>query len=489
MYRKDWIDKWAVYSPDKVALKEYETGLEITYKELNERANFLADWLINSKGFQKGDRLMVLAEHCIEYVALFVCSQKTGIILVPVNYRLAPAEVDYLIKDSEPKFVLVEKKFEKLIEGTSHSMNHQWLEDLPKGTLSEFISTELEEDDAVFILYTSGSTGFPKGAIYTHKMLLWNSLNTSQSLELSPSDHTINCMPPFHTGGWNVLVTPMLHRGASVGLLKKFDADLILNLLDEEQCNVFMGVPTMLKMMADSPNFQTSSLESVRYFIIGGEALPLNVINTWHKKGVMMRQGYGLTEVGPNITSLHQKHAERKIGSIGITNFYVDHAILDDDGNTVPTGEIGEFCLRGPMVTPGYWRNEEATKKSIVNGYFHTGDLVRQDEEGFIYVVDRKKSMFISGGENVYPAEVERVLREHPDIDEAAVVGVGDQKWGEVGKAYLSIKAGVDCSEVDVLSHCVSKLAKFKVPKYFEFMDEIPKNGSGKIDRKKLSSL
>lgn len=493
MYRTDWIDKWAQYSPEKIAISEYESDRTITYGNLNLQANALSEHFTRNLGFEIGDRLMVLAEHCIEYVVLFSMAQKTGITLVPVNYRLAAAEMDYMIRDGAPKWLIAERKFEDKIQDLGESVPVIWLDELQDIIMNHpdnsFEAVEIEEDHPVFILYTSGSTGFPKGAIYSHKMLLWNSLNTTQSLELTPSDQTINCMPPFHTGGWNVLLTPMLHRGASVGLLKKFDAEKVMQLIDQEGSNLFMGVPTMLKMMSESPYFERATFKSIRYFIVGGEALPLGVIRSWHEKGVKIRQGYGLTEVGPNITSLHQNDAERKIGSIGITNFYVQHQILDDDGKPVKTGEIGEFCLKGPMVTPGYWRNPEATAKSIVDGFFRTGDLVRQDDQGFIYVVDRKKSMFISGGENVYPAEVERVIGSHKSVDEVAVVGVPDERWGEVGKAYITMRTGVAFDEEALREYCLAKLAKFKVPKFFECISEMPKNGSGKIDRKTLTAL
>lgn len=489
MYHKDWIGRWAVYRPNKIAIRECETGRFVTYSDLNQRANYLAEYFTETLGFQKGDRLMVLAEHSIEYVALFACAQKTGIILVPVNYRLAPPEIDFQIQDAEPKLLLVEAKFEHLAAELEADVTRTSLVELPEGTLEMFHAKEILEDDPVFILYTSGSTGFPKGAIYSHKMLLWNSLNTSQSLELTSGDYTINCMPPFHTGGWNVLLTPMLHRGGSVGLMKKFDADSLLELIDQDKVTLFMGVPTMLKMMSESQRFASSNFSSLRYIIVGGEALPLQVINTWHHKGVMIRQGYGLTEVGPNITSLHQSDAARKLGSIGVPNFYVEYAILDEQQNQVQPGDIGEFCLKGPMVTPGYWQNEDATKQALIDDFFHTGDLVREDEEGFLYIVDRKKCMFISGGENVYPAEVERVLRSHPAINEAAVVGVTDSKWGEVGKAFVSMKNGSPIIKDDLIDHCQQHLAKYKVPRYFEQLIEIPKNSSGKIDRKKLSEL
>lgn len=490
MYRTDWISKWAEYAPERIAIREYGSNRSLTYRQMNLQANFLARYFTEVKGLGKGDRVMVLAEHCLEYVVLFSVMQKTGLIMVPVNFRLATSEIEYVFGNCQPSLFIVEDKFSDKVVGFPDQMDLAEITTMLSGVEeAHFESLELEEDHPVFIMYTSGSTGFPKGARYTHKMLLWNSLNTTQSLEITQTDHTINCMPPFHTGGWNVLLTPMLHRGASVGLMKRFDADELLSLLEQEKSNLFMGVPTILKMMSESPLFDQVSLKALRYFIVGGEALPLEVIQTWHRKGVKIRQGYGLTEVGPNLTSLHQDDAERKIGSIGKANFYVDFKLVDDDDQEVSRGEIGEFCLKGPMVMPGYWNNDEATKKTIVDGWFHTGDLVRQDEEGFIYVVDRKKLMFISGGENVYPAEVERVIRTCKGVDEVAVVGVKDDKWGEVGKAFVKMRTGAAYEEDLVRKYCLQNLAKFKVPKYFEAIADIPKNGSGKIDRNALKSM
>jgi len=489
MFKKDWIAQWAIYSPEKVALKEYETGRTLTYGQLNAQAQQLAHDFVNERGLKSGDRLMVMGEFCLEYVVLFAMAQKTGIVLVPVNYRLAPSEIDYLIKDAKPRMLVVQERFAEKIEGHT-SLSLLVMEDLQSALTQQsprvFQSQPLPDDQPLFILYTSGTTGFPKGAIYTHKMLFWNSVNTTLSLSLSADDLTISCAPSFHTGGWNVLLAPLLHRGGTVGLLNKFEADRLLQLMEQEGCRLFFGVPTMLKMMAECSSFARANLNSLRYFIVGGEALPLEVIHTWHHKGVKIRQGYGLTEVGPNITSLHQDDAERKIGSIGKPNFYVEYKLVNEQNETVPTGEIGEFCLKGPMCTPGYWQNPEATEKALVEGWFHTGDLVREDTEGYLYVVDRKKSMFISGGENVYPAEVERVIRQLPAVDEAAVVGVQDAQWGEVGKAFVSMKPGHPFDEARLKAHCLAHLAKYKVPKHWVALDVLPKNDSGKLDRKQL---
>ncbi len=497
LYQQDWAQKWAVYSPDKVAVSEYETGRKLTYSELNRLANRLAHHLINELGMAKGERIAVLAENRLELILLFATAQKAGLILVPLNYRLAPAEIDYLLKNAEPRMVLGEPKFqEKLTAAPAyHTIPIRWsIEEL--GAFCNKEETKQEDhhfsiipvaaDDPVFILFTSGTTGFPKGALYTHRMLFWNSINTAMSLLVNTESRTVNCMPPFHTGGWNVLTTPFLHHGGYTCLMKKFDAAAVLKLLQREQATIFMGVPTMLKMIAEEPGFGEADFSSLYYIIVGGEPMPVPLIEQWDAKGVAIRQGFGMTEVGPNLTSLHQNDAIRKKGSIGRPNFYVQIRIVDEKGEQVLTGRAGELLLKGPMVTPGYWRNEVATEKAIKDGWFHSGDMVREDEEGYLFVVDRIKNMFISGGENVYPAEVERVLVQHECISEAAVIGVPDDKWGEVGQAFVVKKAEV--AEGEVIGFCKAHLAKFKVPKYVVFVEALPKNETGKIDRKRLKT-
>jgi fatty-acyl-CoA synthase len=497
---QDWIARWALYSPHKLAVKEYETGRTLTYAELNRLSNRLARHFMLEYGLQKGDRIALLAENCIEYFILFGVAQKTGCILVPMNYRLAAPEIDYLIQNSAPLLLIGESKFTEILDSAVNlsSVPHRWsweaLSDFcDKSGYREgedgFEITAVDEDDPVFILYTSGTTGFPKGALYTHKMLFWNSINTAMSLIVNSESRTVNVMPPFHTGGWNVLTTPFLHHGGYSILMRKFDPEVVLQLLQQEKLSLFMAVPTMLKMMAESPGFETAEFPHLHYFIVGGEAMPIPLIERWHGKGVPIRQGFGLTEVGPNLTSLHQDDAIRKKGSIGRPNYYVQIRIVDEHGSELPPDHAGEFLLKGPMVTPGYWRNPEATEKAIVEGWFHTGDMVRMDDEGYLYVVDRIKNMFISGGENVYPAEVERVLLTHPDVVEAAIIGVSDEKWGEVGHAFVVIKQGATTTTGELESFCRERLAKFKVPKYFRFLRELPKNDTGKINRMALRSF
>ncbi len=494
MIGADWMARWAFYFPKKIALKEFETQRQVSYDQLNKRAQFTAAYLQQTFNLQKSDRLAVLSENCLEYFILFSAAQKAGFILVPLNYRLAPAELNFMLDDCQPTLILVERQFkEKLADRPEAVLEMEIfrdvLEEQSNVPVKPFSNVRISMDDPIFILYTSGTTGLPKGALYTHKMLFWNSINTQMRLNITSDDRSVSCTPMFHTGGWNVIPTPFLHHGAYVCLMKKFDAEKVNFLLQEEKATMFMGVPTMLQLMADASNFEQTDFSSLRFFVIGGEPMPLSLIDKWHEKGVPIRQGYGLTECGPSITSLHQDDAIRKRGSIGTLNFYLEKRIVDETGKEVTKGQVGELLLKGPVVTPGYWQNPQATKQSLENGWFHTGDLVKEDAEGFLFIVDRKKNMYISGGENVYPAEVERILQQHPAVQEMAVIGVPDEKWGEVGFAFVVVKKDFSVTTEELKNYCQAHLAKYKIPKYFKFVSQIPKSGTGKIDRKHLKTL
>jgi fatty-acyl-CoA synthase len=489
MWQQDWISRWALYSPDKIAVKEHDSGKDISFAFLNRKANGIAQRLHDAYLIRKGDRIAVLAEYSIDYIALFSAAQKLGFAIVPMNYRLSTPEISEIIHDAEPKMVLATEKY---IDSVSKEFEHlkynfSILEEMQSS--DEKLLMDVDENDSLFIIYTSGTTGKPKGVRYTHKMAFWNSINTSISLKLTTESRTLNVMPPFHTGGWNVLLLPFLHHGAYTCLFRKFESETVLRELAFQKCNIFMGVPTMLSMMTQESTFIETDLSMLDYIIVGGESMPIPLIETFGRKGVAIRQGYGMTEVGPNLTSLHQDDAIRKKGSIGRTNFYVQHRIINEHGDDCAPNEAGELWLRGPMVTPGYWRNEAATSSAFSDDgvWFKTGDIVIEDEDKYLFIVDRLKNMYISGAENVYPAEIERVLRKMPNISECAVIGVKDEKWGEVGKAFIA--GSPDLTEEMVKSTCISNLAKFKVPKYFVFLDQLPKTDSGKIDRKSLKGL
>ncbi|MEW6701467.1 MAG: long-chain fatty acid--CoA ligase [Bacteroidota bacterium] len=507
-FQIDWLAKWAKYTPNRMFLREHERELEWTYFDFNMRANSLTNFFADELKIKKGDRIAVYSKNRAEYLLLLIASIKSGAIFVPLNFRLTPRELDILLNDAEPQLFIYEDEYhkevgrletlvkiplKKTIQEITHFLTESITNYQPLTTNNQSaeggLITQVDQEDPVMILYTAGTTGLPKGAIINHRMLFWNSINTALRLDITTEDHTQSFAPFFHTGGLNVLLTPFIHHGASHTLLTKFDADLILQLMEKERTTILFGVPTMFQMMADSPLFKKVDLSSVRYAIVGGAPMPIPLINIWHEKGVFIRQGYGLTEVGPNVFSLHQNDAVRKKGSIGFPNFYFDLKIVDENGTELGINEVGELWLKSPAVTPGYWRKPEETAKSITDGWFHTGDMVMKDDEGYFFVVDRKKNMFISGGENVYPAEIEKFLLTHPAIKEAAVIGVPDEKWGEVGAAYIVVSENVILNGCEVSDFCKGKLAKYKTPKYFEIVKEIPKNDAGKTDKKKLLAL
>ncbi|MCF8241083.1 MAG: AMP-binding protein [Melioribacteraceae bacterium] len=497
-YHLDWLAKWAKYTPNRMMLREYDSGLEWNYSDFNNRVNTLAVKFLNNYEINFGDRVAVYSKNRAEYVLLLFACIKTGAILVPLNFRLTPRELDALITDADPELFFYENDFEesvkqlKTFKNISQKNQIEEISSLLKEDIEETkfnLQPNINEETTVMILYTAGTTGLSKGAIINHRMLFWNSINTELRLDITSIDHTQSFAPFFHTGGWNVLFTPFVHHGASHTLLTKFEPGLILQLIEKEKATILFGVPTMLQMMADSEYFDKVDLNSVRYAIVGGAPMPLPLINKWHDKGVFIRQGYGLTEVGPNCFSLHQDDAIKKKGSIGYPNYYIEAKIMNELEQEVEVNEIGELWLKSPVVTPGYWRKEKETKRAITNGWFHTGDMVRKDEDDFYYVVDRKKNMYISGGENVYPSEIENYLYTNEAVREVAVIGVADEKWGEVGKAYVSLNENAALTEELLKEFCTGNLAKYKIPKYFEIINEIPKNDAGKIDKKKLLEL
>ncbi len=483
MSGKDWFKKWGLYSPEKIAIRETWSGKEASYSQLNSIAEKMASTLHHSYNIEKGDRVIVLSGFNIELIALFGAAQKLGFVIVPLNTRLTKHEINYQIEDSGAKLVIAQDEYAQLISNNI-IQSVAWSKVQSNGAGE--VDVSVSDDDPIFILYTSGTTGKPKGALYTHKMLFWNSINTQLRLDITSNDVTLNCMPSFHTGGWNVLITPFLHHGATVWLTKEFDPADVLIQLEKSGSTIFMAVPTMLKLMSEVPEIDRVNLQKVRYIIVGGEALPIPTIEYWADKGLPIRQGYGLTEVGPNVTSLHQDDALRKRGSIGFFNYYIEGKIVSDKGDECEVDEVGELWLKGPNVSPGYWHNEKANDSSFEDEWFKTGDLVKRDEDGYIYVAGRKKEMYISGGENVYPREVEKVLQAHPSVSDVAIIGVPHEKWGETGAGFVVVKPGTEISEEELKKYTQEYLAKFKTPRYIFFMNELPLNDAGKINKREL---
>ncbi|HKL34787.1 MAG TPA: AMP-binding protein [Salegentibacter sp.] len=489
----DWIGKWSDYTPNKRAVASVDSGKVYTYRELNLLSLKLESSLKNRFSIERGDRIAVLAAHSPEYLVLFIAAQRMGAILVPLNYRSTITELSYCIQDVEPSLLIFEDEFQTKVQRIKDNIfsNEVRLDELfvESSTLKvEEKLTEIEPEQPVFIFYTSGTTGQPKGVIYTNRMLFWNSLNTSVQLEITSTDFTLNALPPYHTSGWNVLLLPMLHRGGSVDFLKAFKPKKVLSYIQKNSISLFLAIPTMLRMMAKHPAFEDFRAKSLKYIVVGGENLSTPLIDQWAEKGILLRQGYGLTEAGPCITSLHHHDALWKKGSIGKPNFYVDHKIVNEEGCEMASGEHGELCLRGAVVTPGYWNNSAYTLEKIKDGWFHTGDIVRVDAEGFMYVVGRKNQLFISGGENIYPLEIENVLLKNNFVKEAAIIGVADENWGEVGVAFL-VGNIQNLTGAEIIEKLKDYLVSYKIPRHIVFLDSMPKSGIGKIDRKKLKEM
>ena len=467
-----WLEKWSVFGPDRVALVWTPTGERWTYRELWRRSQHLAAWLRDAHGVRAGDRVAWHQGNRLEFfAALFACA-RLGAILVPVNWRLAPPEISWILDNCRPRVTLDEELLLRL--------------PAPGEGIADVPPAEVNEQTPLMILYTSGTTGRPKGALLTHGMLTANSMNTTIACDLRADDSTITFTPLFHTGAVNVLSLPLLHRGGKVVLMPRFDAGEILEWIARERVTILFGVPTTFEMLRDDPAFAGADLSSVRFALCGGAPCPVGLIHDWARKQVVFRQGFGLTEVGPNCFSLPPEDAVRKAGTVGFPAFHVRARVVGEDGRDVAPGQVGELLLSGPMVCGGYWENPVATAEARRDGWWATGDLFTVDEEGYYRVVGRKKEMFISGGENVYPAEVEAALLGHPRVKEAAVVGIPDARWGEVGRAYV---APADVDPEELRGWLRQRIAAYKVPKSFVALPALPRNAMGKVVRPALNAL
>ena len=343
-------------------------------------------------------------------------------------------------------------------------------------------------DDISSIMYTSGTTGRPKGAIITHAMTFWNCVNLGGPAGISSDSVQLTVLPLFHTGGLNSYTNPVLHAGGAVLIMKAFDPGEALRLISDpaQGINVFFGVPAIYQFMAQHPDFATSNFNGLMIGGCGGAPMPLPLLKIWEARGVALQQGYGMTETGPAVMTLDRENAARKAGSSGKKLLHMEVRIVRPDGVEAAEGELGELWVRGPNVTPGYWNRPDATAASFTDGWLHTGDAARIDEEGFYYIVDRWKDMYISGGENVYPAEVESVLHELTAVTEAAIIGIPNEQWGEVGMAIIALKTGHSLAPGEIYAHCEANLARFKCPRRIEFVDALPRNATGKIHKPTL---
>lgn len=505
MHCADLLTQRANLTPDREALYDVTNGVRYTYAEVNERANRAANFLRERYGIQKGDRVSILAHNHMAYVDLLFGIGKIGAILAPLNWRLTSRELTYIVNDCQPKVLVVGPEFVSLYDEMREEIQVESVIALDgaeirgvenyEDLLNQASSAEpkrplIEANDAYCILYTSGTTGQPKGAVLPHRQLLWNAINTVISWGLSEQDVSPILTPMFHSGGLFVFLVPLFFAGGRIVMARSFDPDASLKLIVDEKCTVILGVPTLFQVWMNSHQFDAADFSHVHFFISGGAPCPPSLIEAWsQRKGVTMRQGYGLTEVGVNCFSMTDEDALGKVGSVGKPIFHSEMRLVDEQGNDVSVGATGELIIKGPHVCAGYWNNIEATAQALKDGWFHTGDMARMDEEGYFYIVGRFKDMLISGGENVYAAEVETIFREHEAVLDAALIGQPDEKWGEVGLMIVACKPNQTVNVDELLKFCSRRLAKYKIPKRIEFVASLPYSPYGKVMKAELRKM
>ena len=489
----DWIGRWGRAYPHQEALVDMIEDKRCTYAELADDINRLVQFLL-TLNVTKGDRVAVLSLNRAVYIQLFFATSRLGAILVPLNFRLAQDEYLYFLKDCTPRVMFFDAEHQSIVaeiktkasvdhyvcfdddDSLGHSLNKVW----PSLSATPPPEVDIRAEDPQLIIYTSGTTGLPKGVIQSHGMLTWNAINTNIGWDLRSDDRTVLHAALFYTAGWNVFTLPIFQcRGTNI-LIQSFDADLILDLIANEGVSVFFGVPTMFQMMMESSTFKRVDFSSVRFMVSGGAPLPKAVADTYREqKGIRIWEGYGLTEVGPN-----NFLANGKLGSVGFPMFNVDIQIVDSEGKRVPDGEDGELLLKGDHMCSGYWNKPEESEAAFTDGWFATGDLARVDDDGHLSIVGRKKDMLISGGINIYPAEIERVIDMHPHIAASAVIGVADDRWGEVGKAVVELHPGTSLTLDELQAYLKDRLGKYKIPKFLTVVTELPRTAaSGKVQK------
>jgi fatty-acyl-CoA synthase len=493
--RPDPLRYWRNTAGQRTALVDRIKGNRLTYSELEARAEKAAAAL-HALGIRRGDRVGALAGNRTELIELFFACGRVGAALVPFNWRLTAAELGPIIAHADVAVCFGESGFRALAENasTGNSVLVRWIDfDNEYPALlrahSTFHDVDIAAEDPWLVLYTSGSTGAPKGAILPHRQIFYNAIATTTGWQLSHEDVAPITTPFFHTGGWNVFATPLWQRGGTVVLMEKFDATDFLDAMREEHCTVALTVPTQLLMLLDAPNWGIE-LPELRSLFSGGSPCPPAVLERVRSAGYAIREGYGLTECGPNCFMMPPEQAVKRPGVVGWPMPFLEMRLVDEFDGDVAHGETGELLLRGPQMFAGYLHDAVRTAEALADGgWLRTGDLARRAEDGAYSIAGRRKEMYISGGENVFPAEVESVLALCPGVAEVAVIGVQDALWGEVGRAFVVRTADSVITEQAVIDYARDRLAKFKTPKTIAFVAAIPRLGSGKIDRSRLIEM
>lgn len=487
------ISEWAQKQPNKIAIQS-EQGM-LNYQEFEEKINKTANAFINL-GIKQGERVLIQIGNRFEFMYCYFAAMKIGAIIVPINPLYTSSEISHIVSDSQPSIYVCERSISDNVETVmkeSRKLLGAFIldEENPNTSFDALIANEsgdydmyeYAEDDVCEILYTSGTTGKPKGAMLTHHGLYSNALTYSEILKATNDDKSLIVVPLYHAAGQTNLMNTMFVSGGSNYLLARFEPEKVLSTLQNEKITFFLGVPTMYTLLLNHPKVETYQF-SLRIAITGSAPMPVEVLNRWKQLfNFDLLEGYGLSECSPIVTN-HRPESVKKPGSIGYPLPEVNVKVFDEDGEEVPVGEIGEIVVKGPNVMKGYWKRPEENAAVLKDGWFYTGDVGYQDEDGYFFIVDRKKDMINRAGMKISPREIEEVLYTHPQILEASVIGIPDPVMGEELKAYFTLKNPDDTVDIDELREfCKKSLAPYKVPKNFEVMEELPKTLSGKIQK------
>jgi len=497
----DLLNKRAEIAPEKVALVDDAMGREFTYAQFNKRASRCAEVMRDKYGIHPGDRVAILAQNSTDFFEILYACAKIKAILVPINWRLAIPEAEFIVDDCTPKGLFYDVQFANVAEALHQKIGTDmyislsgkvyrdaavYEQELTSASGKSITMPMRDGNEAWYMIYTSGTTGLPKGVPQTFHMSMYNYLNIGVGLGLTSEDTCLTILPCFHSAGINLYANPTLLVGGTVIVERTFEPSRTLRLLSEKT-TFFFGVPAVYLSLSQQPEFEHTDLSHVRSWCVGGASVPMNLLKTYARRGINIREAMGMTETGPDVLLMDKENVLKKFGSAGKPQVFVEVRIVDHEGHNVVDGDTGELLIRGPGIMQGYWKLPKKTAETIEpNGWLHSGDVARRDEDGYYYMVDRLKDMYISGGENIYPAEIENVLYSHPAISEVAVIGVSDKKWGEVGKAIVVVKPDHNLIEKDVIAFLQGKIARYKIPKFVVFIDKLPRNGAGKVQKTSL---
>ncbi len=500
--RDQGLGSWPVrrrrLSPAHVAFVHGDTRR--TYAELDDRTRHLAAAL-RDLGVERGDRVAYLGPNDPTLLETLFATAALGGVFVPLNWRLTAPELTFIAADCGATVLMhaaamADAATAVAADGSTavsylvelgHAYEDMAIGRAPgSGDVPAPIDTPVGLDDAAVIIYTSGTTGRPKGATLSHGNITWNCFNVLIDTELASDEVALVCAPLFHVAALNMVSLPMILKGGTIVLMGAFDASLVLELIEQHRVTVMFGVPAMFNALSQLPAFPTADLSSLRRLLCGGAPVPLSTIRTYLDRDILFLQGYGMTETSPGALFLGAERAADKAGTAGVASFFTDVRVVRPDGRDVEPGEKGEVVVAGPNVMCGYWNRPDATADVMDGEWFRSGDVAVVDDDGYVTIVDRMKDVIISGGENIYPAEVEDVIYSHPDVAECAVIGVPDERWGEVGRAIVVRRAGAVLDEQALLDHLDGRLARFKLPRSVVFADRLPRSGAGKVLKAEL---